>query len=99
MPVRYRVQGEVDWYHGTTENVSRSGALIRIERPLLLSARIQLVLDMPARLIDSAPCEVVGLATVCRRGRSAAGHDVMGVQFDVVAVEALDAAITHVMRV
>lgn len=48
--VLYRVAGEKTWCEGRTENISRSGVLVRTDRVMEPQARIELLLSMPAEI-------------------------------------------------
>ena len=90
VPVRYRVQSDGRWYCGTTENVSRSGVLIRVDTPVREAAQIDVILKLPARLLETAPCEIVCGGTVARVADSTTAGPQVGVEFDEAATSALD---------
>ena len=96
VPVRYRVGAETRWHSGTTENLSLTGALIRTESPVPEAARLQLVLAVPPRVLDTAPCELACVGLVRRLARSERGEHVVGIQFAQVALDALDTVIARV---
>lgn len=56
LSVRYRKIGDREWRRGETENVSRSGALIRLADPLEVDASVELrlTLEVPAPGADAA---------------------------------------------
>jgi hypothetical protein len=56
LSVRYRKIGDREWRRGETENVSRSGALIRMEAPLDVDASVELrvTLAVPTSGVDTA---------------------------------------------
>jgi hypothetical protein len=62
-PVRYRAHAGGRWHSGTTENVSRSGVLLRGDASLTTDTPIDLILDLPVVLPDEPS------ATVICRGR------------------------------
>lgn len=95
LAVRYRVRSDVTWYSGRTENLSRSGVLLRINTTVRESAQLDLVLKVPARMLESAPCEIVCLGTVKRLATSPAGTPEVGVEFVDVATDTLDALIAR----
>lgn len=45
-PVRYRAD-DGGWHHGTTENISHSGLLLRGERSLAVNSPIELIVELP----------------------------------------------------
>ena len=45
--VRYRSAGETTWREGRTENISKSGVLVRTDRVIAPQTAIELVLDVP----------------------------------------------------
>jgi len=46
-PVRYRRLGERDWRRGTTENISSSGVLFRVDDRLPVEGDLELRLELP----------------------------------------------------
>ena len=66
LPVRYRLLGEPDWRPGTTENISRSGMLIRSEDLIQTSAQLEISLVLPPEIAGLAPTEVVCRGEVVR---------------------------------
>jgi hypothetical protein len=95
LPVRYRVEHYAQWCCGTTENLSRSGVLMRLETPLWVSARIYFVLKLPARVLESAPTDLICVGTVRRFARTPNGDPEVGVEFDDLTLDALDAVIAR----
>jgi hypothetical protein len=59
--VLYRTRGDKDWLEGRTENISKSGVLVRADRPMPLQAQIEMLLTIPADL----PSPFTGTA-ICR---------------------------------
>src|ERR1700716_1015825 len=55
LPVRYRCVGEGAWRHGVTENISRSGILIRTENCLAIQANVELQVELPNQAAGAAP--------------------------------------------
>jgi hypothetical protein len=45
--VRYRSAGETTWREGRTENISKSGVLVRTDRVIAPQTAIELLLDVP----------------------------------------------------
>ena len=66
LPVRYRLLGEPDWRPGTTENISRSGMLIRSEELIKPAAQLEISLVLPPEIAGLAPTEVVCRGEVVR---------------------------------
>ena len=64
-PVRYRRVGESVWRRGTTENISSSGVLFRVDDLLPIEGDVELRLELPA-----VPA-VFGRSEVACRGRVA----------------------------
>jgi len=58
LPVHYRLSGETQWRHGTTENISRSGVLFRTDQPLEPNARLELSVELPTRIFGMAATEI-----------------------------------------
>lgn len=48
LPVRFRADGDTDWCMGTTENVSRSGVMIRAGSAPATDARVSLLIVLPS---------------------------------------------------
>lgn len=59
--VLYRTRGDKTWLEGRTENISKSGVLVRAERPLKVQTPIEILLDIPPDL----PSPFSG-TTICR---------------------------------
>lgn len=59
--VLYRTRGDKAWLEGRTENISKSGVLVRVERPLDPQTQIEMLLDIPPDL----PSPFSG-TTICR---------------------------------
>jgi hypothetical protein len=47
LPVRFRTAGEAEWHVGTTENVSRSGVLIRAGAAPAPDAAVDVLITLP----------------------------------------------------
>lgn|SRR5262249_49802576 len=61
--ILYRSPGELSWWSGLTENISRSGVLFLAERRLEPNTPLEMMLDLPS--IIAAPASGKAL----RRGR------------------------------
>jgi PilZ domain-containing protein len=59
--VLYRACGDSAWLEGRTENISKSGVLIRADWMMALSTPVELLLDIPPEL----PTPFTG-TTICR---------------------------------
>ena len=55
VPVRYHIIGDA-WYEGWTENISRSGVLVRAAQAPPLGAEVDVILTLPAGIMS----ELVG---------------------------------------
>jgi PAS domain S-box-containing protein len=66
LPLKYRLLGENDWRKGTTENISRSGMLFRVEESIPASAQLEINLVLPAEIAGLAAAEVVCKGEVVR---------------------------------
>jgi PAS domain S-box-containing protein len=66
LPVRYRLLGEENWKQGTTENISRSGLLFRVEKLLEPSTQVEISLVLPAEIAGLSAAEVVCRGEVVR---------------------------------
>ncbi len=47
LAVRYRQVGEADWCVGRTENISRSGVLVRTEKSVHVDTPVELRVELP----------------------------------------------------
>jgi hypothetical protein len=56
--VRYRKVGAGDWRLGRTENISRSGVLVRTDDPLDVDGPVELRLEMPIIPAHEEPAEI-----------------------------------------
>jgi len=61
LAVLYRASGEKTWLEGRTENISKTGVLVRAEHTLVPPTWIEMLLDIPADL----PSPFSG-TTICR---------------------------------
>lgn len=59
--VLYRTRGDRTWLEGRTENISKSGVLVRADRRMPVQAQIELLINIPADL----PSPFTG-TTICR---------------------------------
>jgi two-component system cell cycle sensor histidine kinase/response regulator CckA len=66
LPLKYRLLGESDWCNGTTENISRSGMLFRVEETIQPNARLEINLLLPAEIALLSPAEVICHGEVVR---------------------------------
>ena len=80
VPVRCHVIGE-GWCEGWTENISRTGALIRTSRPIALGAEMDLVLTVPPGLLNNLAGEIICGGTVVRLAPAQGQEPVVGVMF------------------
>ena len=67
LPLHYRIAGETDWRHGTTENISRSGLLFRAQEELEPNARVEISLELPTNIFGLASTEIFCSGEVVRR--------------------------------
>ena len=66
LPLRYRRLGENQWHQGTTENISRSGMLFRVDELLQPNVQLEINLVLPAEIAGLSPTEVVCRGEVVR---------------------------------
>jgi len=66
LSVRYRRIGDPEWRRGETENISRSGILIRGEDPLEVDASVELLVALDVRSTGSDAGEVLCSGRVVR---------------------------------
>jgi hypothetical protein len=59
--VLYRTEGEHTWLEGRTENISKSGVLVRADRPLPPDTCVEMLLTVPPDM----PSPFAG-TTICR---------------------------------
>ena len=93
MAVQYRVGNETRWRVGHTENMSRSGILLRVDGPIQVASRLELILNVPARVLDTAPSDIRCRCLVRRNTLLPSLGYAAGVEFTQVATDALDVAI------
>ena len=85
--MRYRKVGAGDWRVGRTENISRSGVLVRTDDPVEVDGPVELRLEMPIVPAHDEPAEIWCRGRVVRTVASA-GHSPAGGY--AVAIEAYD---------
>src|SRR5260370_33996250 len=66
LPLKYRLLGENVWRNGTTENISRSGMLFRVEETIQPNAQLEINLVLPAELAGLFTAEVICHSAVVR---------------------------------
>jgi hypothetical protein len=66
VPALYRTVGEERWHKGRTENISKAGVLLRGIRLFSQSARVEIVLTLPAGIVPDAAGELFFVGTVAR---------------------------------
>jgi PAS domain S-box-containing protein len=66
LPLKYRLLGESAWRNGTTENISRSGMLLRVEETIQPNAQLEIKLVLPAEIALLSPAEVICHGEVVR---------------------------------
>jgi hypothetical protein len=63
---RQKDKEAVEWLHGHSENISRSGLLFQAAEELPKGTALELILEMPAEITGSAGAKVICQATVSR---------------------------------
>ena len=66
VPLKYRLLGESVWRNGTTENISRSGMLFRVEETIQPNAQLEITLMLPAEIAGLPAAEVICQGEVVR---------------------------------
>lgn len=67
--IRFRVRGRDKWYEGMTENISRTGVLLRSSFLPRKGTQVEMVLSLPTKVLGESPAEVVGRGRVVRQTR------------------------------
>ena len=65
-PLKYRLLGESVWCNGTTENISRSGMLFRVEETIQPNAQLEINLVLPAEIAGLSSVQVICHGEVVR---------------------------------
>jgi hypothetical protein len=66
MPVLFRLPGEEEWREGITENVSRSGVLLRAAQALPERAAVEIRMALPAQIPGTQGASIICHAQVVR---------------------------------
>lgn len=66
LPVKFRTGGEALWQEGRSENISRSGILIRAPQPLEVDTVIEMMFDLPVEMGGELGAHVVCVAHITR---------------------------------
>ena len=74
LSVRYRRLGDRQWRRGETENISRSGVLIRVEDPLEIDTTVELMVALAVRSAAAGSGEVQCSGRVVRTISPASGQ-------------------------
>ena len=85
--MRYRKVGDCDWHVGRTENISRSGVLVRTEDAVDVNGPVELRLEMPIIPAHEEPAEIWCRGRVVRTVSSANNSPSAGY---AVAIEEYD---------
>jgi len=85
IPIRYRTPDAPAWHEGTTENISRSGVLIRTREVLPPRTAIDMLLSLPAE-VGGRGVPVICRGRVVRAERAAAGEGDPAMAATIVAV-------------
>ena len=72
VPLRYRLAGTAAWSEGRIENISRSGLLFRVERPLPVDTAVEMTFALPVPAGRDLLCRGRVVRTVS--GTDAAGR-------------------------
>jgi hypothetical protein len=78
LSVRYRRVGDRQWRRGETENISRSGVLIRGEDPLEIDTTVEIMVALAVRSAAAASGEVQCSGRVVRTVSPASGEALPG---------------------
>ena len=81
VPVRFRVLGEEAWRQGQTENISRTGVLIRAGRMAPLGAEVDVILTIPSGILAEMTGEIICTGAVARQVPDPAGSPGIAVMF------------------
>lgn len=73
VPVRCHVIGS-GWCEGVTENISRTGTLIRTAHAVALGAEVDIILTLPFGILAEAAGETICSGAVVRLVPAADGH-------------------------
>jgi hypothetical protein len=73
VPVRYHVIGDA-WYEGWTENVSRTGALVRTAETVPLGAEVDIILTLPTGIVSDLGGETICTGAIVRLIDAAEGQ-------------------------
>ena len=65
-PILFRSWNEVDWHHGTTENISSSGVYFRCEQPAEYGMRLEVGFVLPSALRGGSGARVACTGEVVR---------------------------------
>jgi two-component system cell cycle sensor histidine kinase/response regulator CckA len=66
VPLKYRLLGESVWRNGTTENISRSGMLFRVDDTVQPNAQLEITLVLPTEIAGLSTAEVICQGEVVR---------------------------------
>lgn len=75
LPVWYRATGERRWHEGTTESVSRSGAIIRTSEKSGPTGMVKVIIELPHEDDDAAVGCLTGIGRVVRCETPNAGDE------------------------
>jgi len=66
VPVLYRCLDSAEWFHGQTENISRSGLLFSAEKLLPLETELEMIFEMPEEICGVSEGNVLCRGRVAR---------------------------------
>lgn len=79
---RQKEKEAVEWLHGHSENISRSGLLFQVAEELPKGTALELILEMPAEITGTAGAKVICQATVSRIARHGTERPRLAVKID-----------------
>jgi hypothetical protein len=79
---RYRAPAEDRWHLGRTENISKTGVLIRGDKLFSLKSSVEITMSVPPGIIENASGDVFFVGHVARLVPALGGPPGLAIQFD-----------------
>ena len=79
---QYRAAGDERWHRGRTENISKTGVLIRGDKLFSLNSSVEITMAVPPGIVDNAAGDLFIVGHVARLVPALGGPPGLAIQFD-----------------
>jgi len=79
---QYRGPGDERWHRGRTENISKTGVLIRGDKLCSLNSSVEITMTLPPGIVENAAGNLFFIGHVARLVPALGGPPGLAIQFD-----------------